>query len=515
MDESTDRFRSFGRRIDSCLGQGAYREALAALREFEAVFPSDHNLRFNKNGILIDIGLGLRDPAIVQEGVDSGERLLRGKLPKRFRASVLYNLANGYSHLYKLTERGQFTTIPQSDNLQKSKQLNREALQLVDDEDGEQRVKILVNLANSYDALGRGVEAIQVYDDVLLLAPAFSMAIANRAKALKYFADISGENRASIYIEAYQAIRSVLNNQDLVGIGGFEAKTGFAAALKDIESRFENPDVLNSTIVYPQYSDRRLSKFEKFYLAYSTQEKLFLNFHLHHPRSKAAIVDSVLFTMITGLNENQRFFALAKRINQIKEDYATARLLLVQSRYRRADFDKISRRTVYVDSLDYSRFDVYIGLLKAAFQLGYNILDKIACFLNEYCQLGFETSEVAFHKIWREDGNSRDTLLRTGNINLYALYDIFKDFKSGYHEGLRQIRHALTHRKLVVRDLVPADRPLEPAEEMPYEKLMQQTTELLRLLRAAIIYLINFVNGEERKKGEDGRLTIPFPVFTM
>ena len=115
-----------------------------------------------------------------------------------------------------------------------------------------------------------------------------------------------------------------------------------------------------------------------FYIEFCSKHKLFLNFHIHEDNCEASIVDPIFISMITPIDDNETYNNLAKHINQIKEDYAIARLLLVQSQFKREDFDNISKRTTFVNTLDYSMFNIYVGLLKSAFKEAYNILDKIS-----------------------------------------------------------------------------------------------------------------------------------------
>ncbi len=515
MTEQPMSFQALAKKISSSLSKGTYQEALVALRNYEATHPNDRNLCYNKHAVLIDIGFGLRDFRVVQEGVESGEQLLQDQSYQNRAANIKYNLANGYSCLHKLAKPDELAAIPQSENLQVAKSYYRHSLVVVSETALELKKQILVNLANCYNMLGRGVEAIDLYEEALEIDPAFSMATANRAVALKYFADISGEYRASIYIEAYQAIKAILENSDLLEIGGYEARTALQAELKNIESKFEDPGVLSQNIAYPKYGDSRFSKFEKFYVEYCIQERLFLNFHIHQRHSRAAIIDPIFISMITPVDDNVRFYDLAKRINQIKENFVVARLILVESQYGKKAYDNISKRTTYVDSLDYSRFDIYGGLLKSAYELSYNVLDKIGCFINDYCELGVKEEKVHFTSIWQEGNQMRNKLLNTKNVSLYALYDIYRDFKSGYNEQIRQIRHALTHRRLIVYDLLRPGQQLDPSYEILYDSLVEQTTKLMRLTRAAIIYLINFVNENEKKKVKDKEVVVPFQVFTM
>lgn len=519
MADKRSPFQTFAKGVSSFLSKGTYREALVALRDYEAAYPNDRNLYYNKHGLLIDIGFGLRDSTVVSEGIESGEQLLRDQSYQKRAANIKYNLANGYSCLHKLTKRAELSAIPQSENLQRAKTYYRDSLDAVAETALELKKQILVNLGNCYGMLGRGVEAIDLYEEALEIDPAFSMATTSRAMALKYFADVSGEYRRSTYVESYQAIKAVLENGDLLEnlleIGGHEARVGSETELKDIESRFSDSAALSQKIKHPQYNVSRLSKFERFYLEFCVRERLFLNFHLHQRHSKAAIVDPISISMLTRLDENDRFYDLAKRINQIKEDFVAARLLLVESQFRRKALNNISKRTTYVDSLDYSRFDIYTGLLKSAYALSYNILDKIACFINDYCELGLRENKLYFTSIWQQGKQLRGKLLQTNNISLYALYDIYRDFESGYNRQVQQIRHALTHRRLVVYHFSIPGRQLDPAYEILYDSLVDQTTDLMRLIRAAIIYLINFVNGEENKKLKDEGVVVPVHVFTM
>ncbi len=361
--------------------------------------------------------------------------------------------------------------------------------------------------------LGRGVEALYAYDEALRIDKYFSMAIGNKAKALRFFADISGAYRRAIYLEAYQAIKSIIENQDLVSIGGLRAIKSFEDELKYIEAVFKDKKDLTNKLTHQNYNYKGLSEFEKFYLEYCVIEKLFLNFHLHEYKCEASISDPIFISMITKVEDKDTFYKLAKSINQIKEDYAIARLLLVQSQFRRGDFDSISRRTTFVNTLDYSQFNLYYGLLKAAFKEAYNILDKIAVFINDYYKLEMPEDRIYFTSIWYCNNcrKIRGEILKSKNISLYALYDIYQDFKSGYHNKIQNIRNASTHRKLVIFDsmLTRWDKK-DDKHNIGYDTMLGETINLLRLAKSAIIYLINFVNIEENKKRKGGFIA---PVF--
>lgn len=501
--------------ISSLINQDKFQKALERIESFETQNPNNKTLQFNKLGFLVDIGFGLNDQKIVKQGLDIGEQNLKNQQDTKYKANIHYNLANGYLSLYGLAERKTgIETISQSDNLQKAKSHFREALKLCDEFNFDFKKQVFVNYGNCLDTLGRGVEAINVYDNAIKIDKNFSMAIGNKAKALRFFADISGQYRGAIYLEAYQAIKSIIDNQDLITIGGLGAKTSFENELQKIESLFKDKKNLTKKLEHSKYSTVKLSEFEIFYLDFCAKEKLFLNFHIHNDQCESAITDPIFISLITKIEDNDTFYQLAKYINQIKEDYAIARLLLVQSQFKREDFDSISKRTTFVNTLDYSQFNLYFGLLKSSFKDAYNILDKIAVFINDYYKLGLPENKIYFTTIWQKDKKIRDEILKSKNISLYALYDIFQDFKSNHYKNIQNIRNASTHRKLVIFDSMLTDWDKKDDEHnIGYDTMLNETINLLRLTKSAIIYLINFVNIEENKKRSDG-LIVPMFVDT-
>lgn len=500
--------------ISALINQDEFKEALERIESYEIQSPNNKTLQFNKLGFLVDIGFGLNDQNIVQEGLAVGEQNLKNQKDVKVQLNIHYNLANGYSSLYGLIERTNgFKAIPQSNNLQNAKVHFREALKLCDEINCDFKKRILVNYGNCLDYLGRGAEALNVYDNAIKIDKNFSMAIGNKAKALRFFADISGQYREAIYIEAYQAIKSIVDKPDLIAIGGLGAKKSFEYELQRIESLFKDKNDLTKKLEHPKYSTVKLSEFEKFYLNFCVKEKLFLNFHIHDDQCESAITDPIFITLITKIEDNDTFYQLAKYINQIKEDYAVARLLLVQSQFKRKDFDSISKRTTFVNTLDYSQFNLYFGLLKSAFKEAYNILDKISVFINDYYKLDLSENKIYFTSIWYCNNckKIRDEILKSENISLYALYDIYQDFKSGHYEKIRNIRNASIHRKLVIFDSMLIDRNnRDDKHNIEYETMLKETIDLLKLTKSAIIYLINFVNIEENKKRKNGLIA---PMF--
>jgi tetratricopeptide (TPR) repeat protein len=502
--------------ISDLVNKGDYRRALNCLHVLEVKNSNNKSIKFNMASLLIDIGFGSKNSKIVREGIDKGEKLLKDPSCKDLKANLYYNCANGYMSLFQLEydkKRG-FEQLVNNKNLQNAKRYFREAIKEVDDFDFKLRSQFWTNYGNCLDSLGRGIEALYAYEEALNIDSSFSMTLGNKAKAMRFFADISGIYRAAVYIESFQILKSILENKDLIEFGGIAAKRSFEREIKQIESKFKDKSLLTTNLIHPQYNLTNATSFEKFYIEFCSEYKLFFNFHIHKDKCEASIVDPIFINLITSIDDNKTFYNLAKHINQIKEDYATARLLLVQSQFKRRDFNSISKRTTFVNTLDYSVFNIYIGLLKSSFKEAYNILDKIARFINEYYGLGIK-DDIYFNKIWqyktsKGDYKIKSKIFNSKNISLYSLYDIFLDFNSGYYKKIKDIRNALTHERLVVYDsfiLTKWDNENDK-NNIGYDTMLSQTIKLLQLIKSSIIYLINFVEIEEnrKRKNSTGRI---------
>jgi|AntAceMinimDraft_16_1070373.scaffolds.fasta_scaffold12036_3 tetratricopeptide (TPR) repeat protein len=503
-------------RIYCLITEGEYEEALVTLRHLQRKGRKSKLVKFNKVGLLIDIGTGLKDQKLILEGIDAGKDLLKVDLNNNNKKSLYYNLANGYMALFKIDFSGSknIKKIIENKELREAKKWLKKSAEESHNLPVKQRLQRWTNYANCLDSLGRGLEALDAYDEVLKLDPNFAMAIGNKGLALRFFADVSGKYyRAAMYIESYQLLKAAIENEDLVKEGCLSAKNEFEEEMRKIEMKFKDTSVLSGSIAHPKYDKSGMSSFEEFYIDFCSANRLFLNLHVHVEDCEASILDPVFISIITPVDDNETFYRLAKYINQIKEDYAVARLLLAQSQFQRNDFDRISRRTTFVNTLDYSDFNIYVGLLKSAFSEAYSIFDKISRFISQYLDLDCKDEKnLYFRDIWKvrnEDNKMviRPEIIDSKNISLYALYDIYLDFQGEEYQIISRIRNSSEHERLIIHSSQWNGQ--EDKNNIRYDSMLSETLRLFQLGRAAVIYLINFVQMREMRKKQDTPGLVP------
>ena len=210
--------------------------------------------------------------------------------------------------------------------------------------------------------------------------------------------------------------------------------------------------------------------------------------------------------------------------NQIKQEYVSARYLYYEGKMNSEGDSHFSDRDVKLpDTLDYTIYGYRTEQIKTALRMAYSIFDKISLLINEYFGVG--QNEPAYNEVWHKGGDYKQELSEpfqdSDNWALNALYWIKKDFYHGIskkdedsvaivaHE-LKDLRNAVEHDYLKVFDdgivSEPPDR--EWLNDSLYDaigkaELRKATLEMLRLARAAMIYISLAIYHEERKKGVD------------
>lgn len=478
--------------------------ALKVVREIQGL-KSNYITSEPAGCFLIDIGATLNKNELVKEGIglleEDFETLIKDK---KAAPTEYYNLANGYYALSIIKLKNNVDNICFKDTeLNVAKKYYRKALEY-EIEDDFLLSQIYVNLGNCFDQLGRGIDALDCYEKALKLKPEYGMAIGNKGLALYYYSYLVGKNQTTFLVEAYQLISAALKS-DIPP----EAVPGFTHYIQDIEKMFEDKESLNKPVKRSKIEVNASSDFERFLIDFCINKKLYLNVCDYCQKCEKAIGDPLfirkMITPITkGPIEEDPFLRLAAYLNQIKQDYVAARFLLVLSQYNDLNIDFVDKDVKIIDTLNYEMHNIYMQLVKLSFKNFYDILDKIAFFINDYLVLKIPDKSVNFGKIWYLNGKNKtinNKILNTRSNRLNALFDLHKEFEDGDCVELKRIRNALTHRFISIRRSTNKG----DIESLTEEQFLNRTLELAELTRNAIIYLLSFVDEEEHKKEKNSK----------
>lgn len=450
--------------------------------------------------LMIDIGSCTNNDDLIKQGVEILEKDFKILIEDvNLAPYAYYNLANGFCVLHNIKRMKNSLVGYFNDNdLTKAIEFYLKALEFNIDND-HFISQIWTNLGNCFDTQGRVIDALECYENAINFDPKHGVALGNMGIAYIYYAELVDQYHEMFLSEAYSHIRTALD----LGTP-HEAQVRFLYYLKDIKRRVQDASILNNPPESQGYKIDGKSRFEKYLKEYCLKNKLYLNICSFCQKCEAAIGDTVTIkTMITSTKsikkEESRFFRFASYLNQIKQDYITARFLLIQSRYEGLDLSFVDERVKIVDTLDGSIHNIYVQLAKAAFKGFFDILDKIANFANDYLDFGIPEHRVSFKSIWDlKNEKICNKIMEIKNFSLNALYEIHKEIEKGRYETLRKTRNALTHRFVNIY-AVPST---EDEENMSIDTFINHTVELAKIVRSSIIYLLNFVHLEESKLKE-------------
>ena len=308
------------------------------------------------------------------------------------------------------------------------------------------------------------------------------MAIGNKAIAIKSFADISGQYKTSIYIKSYQLLNeALLHSRNIIRIGGIPALKQFKDEMLNIENKFKDKSCLFRDLPHASVDLSKLPKFERFYFNYCQKEDLFLNVHILDKTSYASCCDPI--TISRNVSNKELIIIL----NEIKESYISARYILIKSKYDTKTFSRINDLTYYSTSHDSTINSLSVGLTKIAFKECYDLLDKIANFLNKYLVLGNDEKVVTFINMWNKDNKLDPNILRQTSRALYGIYSISISLRQ--NKELNGIRNSLTHRTYPLY--------LDNSKGDTKYDFERHTIEIFHILKLVIINLVSFVNNNK------------------
>ena len=507
-----------GQEIQILIGKGLLNKAEKMITRLPLESAS---IKFNVGGFYIDIGVRKSDKKMVNKGIDLIKEVYNLNLSQQMeipKSEIYYNLANGYSSLFSIdVSRNNVRVILPFDYLNKAKKYYLEAIKHIDENvDSSLVTQIYVNYGNCLDSIGRHIEAIEAYENALNITPDYPMAIGNKGMCLVRLASNSGEYNFQIYNVAYQLIQKAINSE----LNDKAAKQHFQLESDYILKKIGKSNLIRNNLIGEKHEQRHEThNFKDYYSNFCLKNRLFLNSHGFYCKCDDGIGDPLaILKLILPVTDEVKPHILSSYLNQLKQEYVAARYLFVESQYKNEDLKAIDAKVIIVDTLDYSLNNIYLELLKSSFRIVYGVLDKIALFLNEYLELGNSVSKVGYKNIWysKLDYNKgiSNKLSGVKNYALLALYDIRRDliYKDD-DPSLSDIRNSLEHRfiKIVLKNFNRNKIVAEYQDDILFfdeEILVERTLELFKLVRSAIIYLVNVVYLEENKKDNQDLPTI-------
>ncbi|MEO6325612.1 MAG: LA2681 family HEPN domain-containing protein [Thermoanaerobaculia bacterium] len=375
---------------------------------------------------------------------------------------------------------------------------------------------VLTNLGNLFDHLGRTIEAIHAWELALRTTPGFGMARGNRALGLSTYAHhLHDPGHKRVFLKTAHAELTTALTEDLEP----HARQGFT----------KTRDVLTQTLTH-EYLARPLD-LDGFSLGTTDEEvayrkrllraRLFLNpLNDLGPYPIGARDSLSTPPMVVKIHAAGPIAQGA--LNQLKQEYVAARFLYDQGTQHSTPPHYADNEVRLTDTMDYPAYGLRREFLRAAFRIAYSLLDKTASFLNVYLALGIPEHRVAFRTLWYDKLEQRRGLRPAfkvrENLPLRALYWLAKDLAPDETvvgtldpdaQNLAQIRNHLEHKFLKLHTQgFPGPTPHEAtgdlADTLPLHlnehAFARKALHLLRLSRAAIIYLTLAIHCEERDR---------------
>jgi tetratricopeptide (TPR) repeat protein len=446
---------------------------------------------------LVDIGDQLNEAKYVHKGIQLIRTIKAETLPPQVQGAWRYNLGNGHSTLFRLKRIAPGLRRAQDEDFRHAKEYYREAMDCTGLA-GETKARILTNDGNLHGKVGRHLEAIERCDLALKEVPEYPMALMNKALALGRYVRLADRARKRIdYLEARRLLAKSV-----------------AAGLEVPARKMAEEELLKLEKILPPSHSRidtptkhvASSALERDYIAFCLKNRLYLHPCPHE--SHQAYLDP-LSADFQRVKDGAHRARLAAMVSSLKGEYVAARFLLFSPSLRRPDLRFVDRGTFPPLGALGAGQGVYSQFVKLSFRSAYGIFDKIAYFLNGYCNIGLPAKEIYFRPRLFACGKSiRDWVTHFDGLPLAALYDLSLDFEEAPLRDLREVRHKLEHTCVIVTQPgVPekgdVQQPLSPSCDedscvLGEDVLREGALHLLRCARAAIFYLLEFVRATEK-----------------
>ena len=243
--------------------------------------------------------------------------------------------------------------------------------------------------------------------------------------------------------------------------------------------------------------------------------------------------DVLTLPSLTDSIANPRPPAVIGFFNQMKQEFVSARYFYYDGIHNET-LHFSDRDVLLYNTLDYPVYSLGTEKLRAVFRGAYSLFDKIAVFLNDYFTLGINPRQVSFRSVWYgAKGSTKRSLLppfvNCPNWPFRGLFWLSKDlFEEAFQvvtepdaAALNEIRNHVEHKYLQLHEVLINDLQFVESDRIGYslcvDDFAAKTLRLLKLARAALVYLSLAVHCEERQRrqSEDGKATLSIPLHPL
>jgi len=440
---------------------------------------------FSFDGLISNLGHDQKSVTVLNYAI----KRLKDKLRTSSNNKFIYDLANTILGKADVLYEGNRSIEWLVDNLDMFHEARSEFLKV--ELDGLYNYQqASTNTANILEKLGRNYEALHMYDRAIGVDPSFGMALGNKAIALEYYIRLTPELSLALLHHAHLLLEQAVKDPQVSEIGGVGATTYFTRKLQTLHDYLEEAGYDPSiTIKIP-----KMSRYHHFVL----KNNLFLNYDFGYYYDKSSLKDTLFPTLVEEVLTEQyvKNKVMSKKIyftfqifNQLLEDFSTARYNYYSALCGKHEgYDKY---TNYVYTLDYTRHSLKYGLLKSAFSMLCNCLDKVAHLVRYY----LDKSEVFsvgnnIYFDWFTSNQFKHAIVKFNNFQLLALRSLAMDFKENniYHR-FKYLRNRVTHSFVNVNVGIGYDNEYD-SFEITEDELTEQLNQLFMIVKSAMLYAV-------------------------
>jgi hypothetical protein len=480
--------------IHALVSAGDLKGAEAEARRWAAEQPNDPGVIGNVGAVFIDIGNYTESTPLVREGVD----LTRRAIERGGNEALTYNLANGLLELLPATPESQVTVRFEPDMAEVCS-LYYEAI----DRTGPASPEPRFNFASALLRAGRAIEGLDLVQETLTEHPEHGRGWATLGDMLWGVWAFYGRY-PDLLQDAITAYKLALTYEVTDRPFRERCEAQIAHAREQLSELRTQPHAKlldaertpNSLLVDRDPWDENLA-------AFVWRSGLALNLCSGcRIESPTAYDRYPLRGILTDPARESEALLGPAEVNVLIQGFTGARSLLWLSRAAAAA--PVEVLSWPIEGLAFSRRSTFLA---AAFREAYGVLDRTAVLLNS--RLKIHVEEPYFDKLFFEKKDKQLTFIASTSwpesVGLRALMYLSASFErdSGRFRELRELRNKLQH-SVVLPGVVDV-KAAWPWRGVPDDELERATFQLLRLVRAGVVYACECLRVMEEKKMEDAR----------